>query len=213
MPTTRPCATRCARIRDNHPAPQPRSKILSVGSICIRPRAGLVIGQCSCSMDSPLPDSAQRLNSSRRFSSVRDFVTQTLVSRSLEMPAACPAEMSAHRLQRATAAEVRRTARRDQHGGDARLRCTGPQQRNTPTDHGPAKQQIHHEYARCVSFAVPDDRRQKVQHDSNKKKRHVRTSSVLRSPEQRLPASISKLRYDSKALQVPWTFRLWLAAG
>src|SRR5580700_7582021 len=175
MPTTRPCATRCARIRDNHPAPQPTSKILSVGSICIRPRAGLVIGQCSCSMDSPLPDSAQRLNSSRRFSSVGDFVTQTLVSRSLQMPAACPAEMSAHRLQRATAAEVTRTARRDQHG--------------------PAKQQIHHEYARCVSFAVPDDRRQKVQHDSNKKKRHVRTSSVLKPPEQRLPASISKLRY------------------
>src|ERR1700674_1400241 len=68
MPTTRPSGTRCARMRESQPAPQPTSRILSVGAIRMSSRTGLVIGQCSCSMDSALPESAQRLNSSRNCS-------------------------------------------------------------------------------------------------------------------------------------------------
>src|ERR1700683_55360 len=59
MPTTRPSGTRLARTRESQPAPQPTSRILSVGSICISPSAGLAMGQWSCSIESPLPAAAQ----------------------------------------------------------------------------------------------------------------------------------------------------------
>ena len=65
MPTTRPCGTPRARIFESHPPPQPTSRILSVGRMRIISSTGRVIGQWSCSIDSPLPASAQRLNSSR----------------------------------------------------------------------------------------------------------------------------------------------------
>src|SRR5580700_1335595 len=73
MPTTRPSGTPLARARESQPEPQPTSRIFSSGAICVSSRTGLVMGQCSCSIDSPLPASAQRLNSSR--SCCRGFVS------------------------------------------------------------------------------------------------------------------------------------------
>jgi hypothetical protein len=96
------------------------------------------------------------------------------------MPAARPTEMRAYRFQRAAATEVTRPSRRNQYSGNTWFRRASPQQRDKPPNAGPTKQQIHEEYAGGVTLAVSDDRRQKVQDDRHKKKRHVRTSSVFK---------------------------------
>src|SRR5437667_271478 len=66
IPTTRPSGTSFASRRESHPAPQPTSRTLSVGASRIFSSTGSVMGRCSCSIPSPRPASAQRLNSSRR---------------------------------------------------------------------------------------------------------------------------------------------------
>src|SRR5260370_26323183 len=78
IPTTRPSGTNFAKRRDSHPAPQPTSRTLSVGASCIFSSTGSVMGRWSCSIPSPRPASAQRLNSSRSVSSDGDFVTGLL---------------------------------------------------------------------------------------------------------------------------------------
>src|SRR5713226_690031 len=66
IPTTRPSGTSFDSRRDSQPAPHPTSRTLSVGASCIFSSTGSVMGRCSCSIPSPRPASAQRLNSSRR---------------------------------------------------------------------------------------------------------------------------------------------------
>src|SRR5712692_7968980 len=66
IPTTRPSVTIFASRRDSHPAPHPTSSTLSAGASRIFSSTGSVMGRWSCSIPSPRPASAQRLNSSRR---------------------------------------------------------------------------------------------------------------------------------------------------
>src|ERR1700722_3705436 len=166
-PTTRPCGARWARMRESHPAPQPTSRILLVSAICIRSRVGLAMGQCSCSIDSPLPSTAQRLNSSRRFS--WDFDSAMRFYGDLDGTSAASAEAPIG-LREAAAATAKFGAAHTGVSGvgvgghgrddarDARFSKNGPKQRHDPADKGPAEKKVEEKY-RCKTLAMPGNKR------------------------------------------------------
>src|ERR1700735_5429747 len=167
-------------MRESQPAPQPTSRILSVGSICIRPSVGLAMGQWSCSIDSPLPASAQRLNSSRSAWSVSGFATNgpspTRESRELQRAGAGRAEMRA-RSHRSASRAVARWAGKRINGPV--FRSAGPNHRGNPSDYRPTKQEIQHENPREVPLLVPDNRRREIQQRDREYKHHRPPPSTL----------------------------------
>src|SRR3990167_6813527 len=97
MPTTCPWGALSARMPQSQPAPQPRSRILSVGAKRISASMPAAMAACSSPISSPRPASAQRLNSSRSRASAWSSSSSFIVSL-LPLPARTQAAEVVHQV-------------------------------------------------------------------------------------------------------------------
>src|SRR5713226_8350480 len=175
IPTTRPSGTNFDSRRESQPAPHPMSRTLSVGARRIFSSTGSVMGRWSCSIPSPRPASAQRLNSSRRVSSDWNFVTRQPRADPLNSSATRTTEMHSRGRKRAALATKPPGADRNHPHRNIPLRGACPDQRNEPADDGPAEKQVHEENTHRIGLVPRKYRREEIHNRGEKQKSHVFT--------------------------------------
>src|SRR5690348_3987150 len=151
------------------------------------------MGRCSVSMDSPLPASAQRLNSSRRICSEAESVIQ--FPRKPEGSGRAPAGRAESPGDAAKRAAVRAIV-----GWSAReinLRTNGsgasPEEGRDPTDNRPAEEKIEQEDSGRALFVVANDGRQEVEKDPTEHEEHRATPCAQGALRQTTPCLIVRI--------------------